>query len=58
MRMRQYIVTDLEKQIIDKFLKTGEELEVFTVLLHRCRRLQTINEDLELVKQFLKKARE
>jgi len=56
--MRQYILTDLEKQVIDKFLKTGEKLEGFRVLLHRCRRLQTVNEDLELVKQFLKKATE
>ena len=58
MRMRQYIVTDLEKQIIDKFLKTGEKLEGFTVLLHRCKRLQTINTDLELIRQFLKRASE
>jgi len=56
--MRQYIVTDLEKQIIDKFLKTGEKLEGFTVLLHRCKRLQTINTDLELIRQFLKRASE
>jgi hypothetical protein len=56
--MRQYILTVTEKQIITKFLETGDKLEGFRVLLHRCKRLQTINQDLELVKQFLKKASE
>jgi hypothetical protein len=56
--MRQYILTDLEKQIINKYLETGDKLEGFKVLLHRCRRLQPITEDLELIRQFLKKASE
>jgi len=56
--MRQYILTDLEKQVITKFLETGDKLEGFRVLLHRCKRLQTINEDMELIKRFLKKASE
>lgn len=52
--MRQYILTPKEKQIINKFLETGERLEGFTVLLHRCRNMKTINIDLELIEKFLK----
>lgn len=53
--MRSYILTKKEKQIIAKYLKTGERLEGFAVLLHRCRNMQPINEDLQLIKRFLAK---
>lgn len=56
--MRQYILTELERNIIRRYLETGDKLEGFKVLLHRCRRLQTVNADLELIKDFVKKATE
>ena len=56
--MRQYVLTELERNIIRKYMETGEKLEGFKVLLHRCRGLQAINADLELIKDFLKKVSE
>ena len=53
--MREYILTDQEKQIIQKYLETGEKLEGFRKLLSRTRHMQTVNSDLELIKQFLAK---
>lgn len=54
--MREYILTEQEKNIIKKYLETGEKLEGFRMLLSRARNMQTINTDLELIKQFLVKA--
>jgi hypothetical protein len=56
--MRQYLLTDQERKIAQKYLKTGDKLEGFKVLLHRCRNMQVINEDLELIKRFLEKVSE
>ena len=53
--MRKYILTELEKKIIKKYLDTGEKLEGFKIILHRVRNMQTVNSDLELIKQFLAK---
>jgi hypothetical protein len=53
--MRKYLLTEQERAIINKYLKTGEKLENFKVLLHRCRHMKTINEDLELIKKFLER---
>lgn len=54
--MREYILTDNEKRIIQKYIETGEKLEGQKMLLSRCRHMQTINNDLNLIEQFLKKA--
>jgi hypothetical protein len=54
--MRKRILTEKERQIIKKYLETGEKLENFSCLLHRCKNTQSINEDLQLIEQFLKKA--
>jgi hypothetical protein len=53
--MREYILTDQEKQIIKKYLENGEKLEGFRMLLSRCRSIESVNDDLELIKQFLAK---
>ena len=56
--MREYILTELEKQIIKKYLDTGEKLEGFRMLVSRVRNMQTVTTDLELIKQFLAKVNE
>jgi hypothetical protein len=53
--MRKKILTEKERQIIAKYLETGERLENFSCLLSRCKHMQPINEDLQLIEQFLKK---
>ena len=53
--VREYILTDQEKQIIKKYLETGEKLEGYAMLLSRCKRMQPIKDDLTLIQQFLKK---
>ena len=53
--MREYILTEQEKQIIRKYLETGEKLEGFRMLLSRIRNMQAVSADLELIKQFLAK---
>jgi hypothetical protein len=52
--MRSYILTEQERNIIKRYLETGEKLEGFKVLLHRCRKTQTIKQDLTLIDKFLK----
>ena len=53
--MREYVLTNQEKQIIQKYLETGEKSKGFRKLLSRTRHMQTVNSDLELIKQFLAK---
>lgn len=53
--MREYILTNQEKQIITKYLETGEKLEGFRMLLSRIRNIQAINTDLDLIKHLLAK---
>jgi hypothetical protein len=53
--MREYILTDQEKQIIQRYLESGEKLEGFRMLLSRCRSVESVNADLELIKQFVAK---
>jgi hypothetical protein len=53
--MREYILTDNEKQIINKYLETGEKVRNFDTLLHRIRNMQGITTDMELIKKFLEK---
>ncbi len=53
--MRKYVLTDVERNIIKRFLENGERLEGYAMLLTRIRNMQTINSDLELIKKFLSK---
>ena len=52
--MREYILTDRERRIIDEVLK-GERPDGFRVLKHIIdRALPRLEEDQELIKKFLK----
>jgi hypothetical protein len=52
--LRTYILTKTEKRIIQKFLETGDKLEGFKMLKWRIQKNKKgLNEDLELIKQFL-----
>jgi len=53
--MREYILTDQEKQIIKRYIESGEKLEGFRMLVSRCKSIETVDKDLELIKQFLAK---
>lgn len=57
--MRDYILTKGDRKIITKFIETGEKLEGFYVLLHRARKQnpQQVTDDLQLLQQFLEKAK-
>ena len=39
-------------------MESGEKLEGFRMLISRCRSIETVNADLELIKQFLSKVEE
>ncbi len=56
--MHEYVLTEQEKAIIKNYLETGEKQEGFKMLLSRCKSIETINADLELIKQFLSKVEE
>jgi hypothetical protein len=56
--MRQYILTEQEKQVIKEYLETGKKLEGFRTILCRVRNMQAVSADLELIKQFLAKVQE
>ena len=54
--MREYVLTDLERNIAEEFLKTGKKLDGFSVLRRRIERsLETLDKDLWLVKKFYEK---
>ena len=54
--MRKYILTDSERHIIKRYLKKDEKLDGFRTLLTRCRHMETVQEDLDLIKKLLEKA--
>jgi 5-bromo-4-chloroindolyl phosphate hydrolysis protein len=56
--MREYVLTEQETAIIKKYLENGEKLEGFKMLLSRCKSIETVNADLELIKQFISKVEE
>lgn len=53
--MREYVLTEKEREIIRAYLDSGVRLEGFRTLLTRCRHMEAIKTDLELIQQFLKK---
>ena len=56
--MRDYILTPGERQIIKRYIETGDKLEGFRVLLCRVRKhsQKQVADDEELIKQFIAKA--
>jgi oligoendopeptidase F len=56
--MRDYILTPIERKIIEEYLESGKKLEGFKVILFRARKQnpKQISTDVELIKQLLAKA--
>jgi len=54
---RTRLLTDKEKEIIKKYLETGKRLKGFKRTFHRCQHMQAVQEDIELIKQFVTKAK-
>jgi CBS-domain-containing membrane protein len=54
---RTHLLTDTEKELITKYLDAGQKLAGFKVTLHRCRHMQTVQNDLELISEFLAKVK-
>jgi hypothetical protein len=53
--MREYILTESERHIVKRFLKKGEKLDGFRTLLNRCRHMEAVQEDLDLIRELLEK---
>jgi CBS domain-containing protein len=53
---RRRLLTDKEKKVIKKYLETGRKPKGFQKTLHRCQGMQAVQEDLDLVGQFLVRA--
>jgi histidinol phosphatase-like enzyme len=55
--VRTYILTERERQIIKRYLETGEKLDGFSALLHYLRTsTEARKADAELIERFLAKA--
>jgi CBS domain-containing protein len=52
---RTHLLTETERQSIKNYLEKGEESDDFETLIDRCLKMQTLREDLDLIKQFLAK---
>lgn len=54
--MREYILTQREREILTTFIETGVKLNGFSVLAIRLKRAnKKLLEDMELIRAFLKK---
>jgi len=54
--MREYILTEREREILKTFIETGLKLNGFSVLVIRLKRAsKRLMEDMELIKTTLKK---
>jgi hypothetical protein len=53
--MREYILTEHERDTIRQYVEFDRKLEGFTTLLYRTRNMQRVESDLHLIKQLLKK---
>jgi CBS domain-containing protein len=50
---RTHLLTETEKQAIKDYLEKGEKKDDFETLVDRCRNMQKVHEDLELISRFL-----
>lgn len=54
--MREYVLTERERKILEAFLERGVKLDGFSVLAIRLKRAnKKLTKDLELIKAALKK---
>jgi len=52
--MREYILTDLERKMLEDYLKKGYKTKDFTVLLYRIRKsAKRLQEDIKLISATL-----
>ena len=56
--MQKHIPTTSERHIAKRYLKKGEKLDGYRTLLTRCRKMGTVQADLDLIRRFLEKANE
>ena len=58
MNMRSYIITEIERKVIQRYLERGNHLEGYRMLLHRAKKLdlEDLKKQIELIEQFLRKA--
>ena len=56
--VRAYILTEREREILERFVKKGEKLDGFTVLIHYLKKAQNqLTADLELINEAIKKVK-
>ena len=56
--MREYILTEKEREIIGSFLKKGVKLDGFRMLLLRAKRnYRRLKADLELIEKMMEEAK-
>jgi hypothetical protein len=54
--VRAYILTERERELLARFVKTGEKLNAFTVLIHYLNKNEkTLAEDVELIRATMEK---
>ena len=54
--MRTYILTELERKIVNRFLENGEKLNGFRVLHYNIRNaMTTLEEDMKKISMVLEK---
>jgi CBS domain-containing protein len=52
---RTHLLTETERQAIKDYLEKGDKKDDFETLVDRCRNMQKVHEDLELISRFLAK---
>jgi CBS domain-containing protein len=52
---RTHLLTETERQSIENYLEKGAESDNFEELVDRCRKMQTLREDIDLINRFLAK---
>jgi len=52
---RTHLLTETERQSIKNYLEKGEANDDFEMLVNRCRKMQALRKDLDLINRFLTK---
>jgi len=55
--VRAYILTEREREILKRFVETGEKINGFTVLIHYLKKYKDkLREDLDLIESAIKRS--
>jgi len=55
--VRAYILTEREREILKRFVETGEKMNGFSVLIHYLRKYKnSLKEDLDLIELAIRRA--